>query len=192
MHSRLAVSMMTSLLIWSLVVKADPHLPRPAYMTAIMPVPVPRERVIEFFKSQRGRPQKAKDVGRFLGLDADDRAVVRDALRELADEGLLVQLEGKCFVLAGASNAHKGVVQRKATGSAWFIPDDKKVGDAFIPPHELLGVVDGDRVLATLEKERRGPAAKIVRVLERKRTTLTGVLRDSGKARWVEADDNVL
>ncbi|HEY4220944.1 MAG TPA: RNB domain-containing ribonuclease, partial [Myxococcota bacterium] len=157
-----------------------------------MPVPVPRERVVEFFKKQAGRPQKAKDVGRFLGLGADDRSSVRDALRTLADEGVLAALDGKRYVLAGASNAHRGVVQRKASGSAWFIPDDKKVGDAFLPPHELLGVVDGDKVLVEISKERRGPAGKVIRVLERRRTTLTGVFRDTGKSKYVEADDNVL
>ena len=157
-----------------------------------MPVPVPRERVVELFQKAGGRPLKAKDVGKSLGMHADDRGEVRDLLRFLADDGVLVQLEGRRYVLAGAGNAHKGVVQRKASGSGWFIPDDKKVGDAFLPPHELLGVVDGDRVLVTIAREKKGPAAKLVRVLERRRTTVTGVLKDSGKAKWVEADDNVL
>lgn len=157
-----------------------------------MPVPVSRERVIDFFKKQGGHPQKAKDVGKALGLSADDRSVIRLALSALADEGVLVQLEGRRYVLAGESNAHKGAVQRKQSGSAWFIPDDKRVGDAFVPPHELLGVMDGDRVLCRIERAPKGPAGKILRVLERRRTTITGLLQDSGKARWVEADDNVL
>jgi ribonuclease R len=157
-----------------------------------MPVPVPRERLVQFFQSQKGRPQKAKDVGKHLGLSADDRAAVRNALNTLVDEGVLVQLEGRRYVLAGASDAHKGSVQRKASGSGWFIPDDRRVGDAFLPPHELLGVVDGDRVLVRIERQPRGPAGKVVRVLERRRTTVTGVLIDTGRARWVEADDNVL
>ncbi len=157
-----------------------------------MPVPVPRDRVVQFFRKHAGKPQKAKDVGRFLGLNADDRSVVRQALQDLADQGVLVQLEGKRFVLAGAGDAHKGVVQRRPGGACWFIPDDKKSGDAFLPPHEVLGVVDGDRVLARVERAARGPAAKIIRVLERRRTTVTGLFKDSGKARWVEADDNVV
>jgi ribonuclease R len=157
-----------------------------------MPVPVSRERVVDLFKKQGGRSLKAKDVGKALGLSADDRSAVRNALADLADEGVLVQLEGRRYALAGESNAHKGLVQRRATGSAWFIPDDKRLGDAFLPPHELLGVVDGDRVLCRIERAQKGPAGKILRVLERRRTTLTGVLQDSGRARWVEADDNVL
>src|SRR5207253_1725873 len=97
----------------------------PRYDAPTMPVPVPRERVVQIFHKAGGRPLKAKDVGKGLGLHADDRSEVRDLLRFLTDDGVLVQLEGKRYVLAGASNAHKGAVQRKATGSGWFIPDDK-------------------------------------------------------------------
>jgi ribonuclease R len=157
-----------------------------------MPVTVPRDRILTFFARQGGRPQKAKDVGKALGLSADDRSSVRAALNALVDEGVLTMLEGRRYVMAGESNTHKGTVQRKATGSAWFIPDDKSVGDAFIPPQELTSVVDGDAVLARLERAPKGPVAKIVRVVAHRRTTVTGILVESSRARWVEVDDNVL
>jgi ribonuclease R len=158
-----------------------------------MAVPVPRDRVLDIFKKANGRSLKAKDVGKGLGLSADDRSVVCTALSELADEGALVQLEGRRYALPGEqAGAHRGFVQRKPSGSAWFIPDDKSVSDAFVPPHELLGVIDGDVVLARIERAPRGPAAKIVRVLERKRNTVTGTYTDSGKAQWVDPDDNVM
>ena len=158
-----------------------------------MAVPVPRDQVLELFKKANGRSLKAKDIGKGLGLSADDRSAVRATLHELCDQGLLSQLEGRRFVLPGEDvSAHKGYVQRKPSGSAWFIPDDKAVGDAFVPPTELRSVIDGDRVLARIERAPRGPAAKIVRVLERKRRTVTGTFNDSGKAQWVDPDDNIM
>ncbi|MBI1945605.1 MAG: ribonuclease R [Deltaproteobacteria bacterium] len=157
-----------------------------------MPAALPPDRVLHVFRQAPKKPLKAKDVGKALSLPADDRSEVRAALQTLVAAGKLVQLEGKRFVLPGETGGHRGSVMRKASGSGWFIPDDRKLPDAFLPPAELLSVVDGDKVLCRIERGPRGPAGRIVRVLTRPRTTLTGTLVVRGKARFVEVDDNRL
>lgn len=157
-----------------------------------MPAALSPDRVLSVFQASPQKPLKAKDVGKALGLPADDRAEVRAALQALVGAGKIVQLEGRRFVLPGDAGAHRGTVQRKASGSGWFIPDDRKLPDAFLPPAELLALVDGDKVLARVDRGPRGSSARIVRVLARPRTTLTGTLVVRGKARFVEVDDNVI
>ncbi|MBM4280610.1 MAG: VacB/RNase II family 3'-5' exoribonuclease [Deltaproteobacteria bacterium] len=174
-----------------------------------MPETVAPERVFSVL-SAAGRPLKAKDVCAELGLSADDRAPVRDALRALVHQGRVAQLEGKRFVVIGAAvspgnedraarhtGGVAGVVQRKPSGIGWFIPDDKALKDAFVAPSELKATMDGDRVLARIERGTRGPTASIIRVVSRGRTAVTGLLRTShdrrfGRSAWVEVDDNTL
>ena len=169
----------------------------------LMPVTVSPDRVLAVLQEAGGRPVKAKDVSRALGLGADERSEVREALRGLVDDGKAEQLEGRRFVVAGARKKDArtgvtGVVQRKASGVGWFIPDDKNFKDGFLAPTELRAVVDGDRVLARLEKGHRGNVAIVVEVLGHVRTTITGTLRSSndkkrgGSQAFVEVDDNVL
>lgn len=157
-----------------------------------MPAAIPPDRILQVFQKNKTQPLKAKDVGKALGVPADARSEVRAALLALVDAGTLVALEGRRFALPGDAGAHRGSVVRKASGSGWFIPDDRKVPDAFLPPSELLSVVDGDKVLCRIERAPRGPAGRIVRVLARTRKTVTGTLVVRGKARFVEVDDNVL
>ncbi len=167
-----------------------------------MPATLSPDRVLAVLEDAAGRALKAKDVSRALGMGADDRAEVREVLRALVDDGRAQQLEGGRFVVAGKGGRAAGVVgvvQRKASGVGWFVPDDKRFKDGFLAPAELKTVVDGDRVLARLEKGHRGSVAVVVEVLEHARTSLTGTLRTSsdkrrnqGPAAFLEVDDNVL
>jgi ribonuclease R len=158
------------------------------------------ERVLAVLVAARGKPLKAKDISRELQLGADDRGTIRQSLFDLVDEGRAAQLEGRRFVAGAANpdaNGIKGTIQRKASGVGWFVPDDKNRKDAFVPPQELREVIDGDVVLARIERSPRGPVATIVKVLEHTRTTVTGTMqtthdRRAGTIRFIEVDDNLL
>jgi ribonuclease R len=175
-----------------------------------MPATVAPDRVFSVLAAAE-RPLKAKELSTLLGVPADDRGVVRDALRALVQAGRVTALEGRRFVATGAVVADRrgpapepsrgggvpGVVQRKASGVGWFVPDDKSMKDAFLPPSELKATIDGDRVLARIERGTRGPTAAIVRIVARGRTSVTGQLRTShdrrfGRSAWVEVDDNLI
>jgi ribonuclease R len=158
------------------------------------------DRVLQALKAAAGRPLKAKDLSRQIGADVDDRGEIRAILRDLVDQGHAIQLEGRRFVHSASpikGAGVPGVVQRKASGVGWFVPDSKQHKDGFLPPEALRSVVDGDRVLARLEKGHRGPVAVIVEVLSHGRLTVTGTLRSDrdrrgGRVAYVEVDDNVL
>ena len=165
-----------------------------------MSVSALNERVLAVLSASSGRPLKAKDVSRALELDADDRGSIRQALFDLVDEGKAAQLEGRRFILATAESAAagiKGSIQRKPSGVGWFVPDDKNRKDAFVPAQELREVIDGDIVLARIDRSPRGPVASIVKILHHTRSTITGTLQTThdkrqGTIRFIEVDDNIL
>ena len=157
---------------------------------------VSRAAVLKALQQFDGQPVKAKDVSKALGLLADDRGTVRDALKDLADEGAIVALEGRRFALPSAVKGVQGIVQRKSSGVGWFIPEDKSLKDAFLAPAELRALMNGDRVLCRIERGARGPMASLVRVVSRGVNVITGTLRKavdkSGKSAWVEVDEALL
>ena len=165
-----------------------------------MPVTQLGEQVLAVLNAAAGRPLKAKDISRVLDLPADDRGDIRQVLFDLVDDGRALQLPNRRFVSAAAESPAlgiKGTIQRKPSGIAWFVPHDKSRKDAFLPPSEMRGVVDGDVVMAKIERAPKGPVANIVKVLERSQRTITGTLHTShdrrfGRVRYVEVDDNVL
>jgi ribonuclease R len=166
-------------------------------MTTMSPL---RSQVLAVLHAAAGQALKAKDVSRVLGLSHESRGDIRHVLFDLVDEGLCVQLPGRRFASTATERPDaglKGSVQRKASGSGWFIPHDRSRPDAFLPPEQLRSVIDGDVVLARIDRAPKGPIATIVKVLERGRTTLTGTLHAShdrrfGRVLFVEVDDNVL
>ncbi len=158
------------------------------------------ERVLAVLDAAAGRPLKAKDVSKAISLSSDDRGDIRQVLFDLVDDGRAVQLPGRRFVSAKAERPEagvKGVIQRKPGGSVWFVPHERARKDAFVPPQESRSVVDGDVVLARIDRAPKGPIATIIKTLEHSTRPITGTLhvsqdRRSGKSRYVEVDDNVL
>jgi hypothetical protein len=57
-----------------------------------MPVTQLGEQVLAVLNAAAGRPLKAKDISRSLDLPADDRGDIRQALFDLVDDGLALEL----------------------------------------------------------------------------------------------------
>jgi ribonuclease R len=156
-----------------------------------MTLPIDRDAVLAAFREDPAHPLKVKDVSSFLGLGADDRRAIRTMVRALVEEGDLVAVTGKRFALPQGGESVIGRVQLSSRGYGWFIRDDDQP-DAFLPPDEVSGSVDGDRVTARISPAARGPVGKIVKVLTRGRQLVTGTLVRRGRAAWVDAPPEVI
>ena len=62
-------------------------------------------------------------------------------------------------------------------------------GTVFIPPKAVGTAIDGDDVEVDCYEVERGFEGAVVAVLERRRTRLTGMIRQAGRAWVLEADD---
>jgi len=148
---------------------------------------IDKDRVLKAFGNDPSRLLKVKEVGAAVGLRADDRAALRKTLRALVEEGALLAHTGRRFSLPGDGALVEGRVQISKKGYGWLVSDDEDVRDAFLPPDEVAGLLDGDRVLCRVSPTTKGPEAKVVRVMARAHTTITGTFTRQGHAVFVES-----
>ncbi len=126
---------------------------------ALIPKPVSRESILGFFQSNPSNFFKFKDIASAFNVAPDDRATMRQLIRELTEQGLLEQGQRRSFRYASTQNGFSGTVKRHPKGFGWFAPDATCPSDtpeAFIPPHLMRGLVTGDLVSIEMEKDTKG------------------------------------
>jgi ribonuclease R len=137
-----------------------------------------------------GRPLKAKELAQKLQISSDDYAEFKDLLRELEEQGQLFRVKHQRY--AAPKELHL-VVGRLSTirSGAGFVSADDARGDVFIPAEALNSSLDGDRVVARVEKSRRGQRreGRIIRILQRARQTIVGVYHPERNFGFVTPED---
>jgi ribonuclease R len=132
-----------------------------------------------------------------LGISSKDRTRFRHFLRELVREGLLHPAKGRGFRLDRAASDQEewsveGIVHRHRSGYGFLTvtdPEDGLEGDLFLPAREMQDIFDGDRLRAVPVPGRYGRlAGRVLRILERGRTSVTGVYEKIGMREHVLPD----
>ena len=84
-----------------------------------------------------------------------------------------------------------GTVQANEKGFGFFIPEDGSP-DAFLPPREMNGVLNGDTVRARVFPDTRKPDrfnAEFVGIVKRAHTTMVGALEKENGSFYLKPDD---
>ncbi len=153
--------------------------------------------ILNLFRSQ-SKPLSRKDLFHALGAGKKDGPHIESLLDRLLSSGKLIRLRGgRAFGLTEKMDLLKGSLDMTASGAGFVIPDDKRRKDIFISPSNLNDAWPGDRVVAALlPGGRRGknPEGRVVRILERKLTTIPVVLmkKISAKKFWGQPTDRKL
>ncbi len=146
-----------------------------------------------------------RDVVRFLDLDSDDRRSLQHFLDELDSEGIIRRIKKGRYALPAKENLVSGVLSCHRDGYGFLIPDDRTLfkEDIFIPGRNMEEALHGDRVLARVEwkkppqkrrfarrrarKEEREERIEgsVVRVLERKHSTIVGQFHEHTRFPYV-------
>jgi ribonuclease R len=139
-------------------------------------VPADPQHIVEYLRSSAGRPLKAKELANGLGVPAVDYAEFKALLERLEDEGVLYRVQRQRYAAPERINLVVGRLQTIRSGAGFVVPDAGG-DDVYISPDGLATALDGDRVIARVERRRRGPRVegRVVRVLERARETVVGV-----------------
>ncbi len=150
-----------------------------------------REQVLQYIAQNPNRTSK-RDIAREFNVTGDARIGLKEVLRALKDDGLL-ERAGKKLQAPGTLPpvAVIEILSRDRDGSLLALPlrwDDKQHGRPpaiSVQPQSGKGRMAGigDRVLARIQKnsERGAPySAKIMKVLDRQKDTVLGVLREIG------------
>jgi ribonuclease R len=132
-----------------------------------------------------------------LGISSKDRTRFRHFLKELVREGLLHPAKGRGFRLDRAASDQEewsveGIVHRHRAGYGFLTvtdPEDGLEGDLFLPAREMQDIFDDDRLRAVPVPGRYGRlAGRVLRILERGRTSVTGVYEKIGMREHVLPD----
>jgi ribonuclease R len=153
-----------------------------------------KDRVLQFTNTAKGRSFSFRDVVRMLDLDSDDRRSLQRYLDELDSEGIIHRIRRGHYGLPAKENLVSGTLSCHRDGYGFLIPDDRTrcKEDIFIPARNMEDALHEDRVLVKVLTKKRpvrrrirgrlvGPEpdkerleGTVVRILERKRTTIVG------------------
>ncbi|HEX7128036.1 MAG TPA: ribonuclease R [Thermodesulfobacteriota bacterium] len=141
---------------------------------------ITRDALLAFMRDAAYRPMLLDELGRGLGVPVEDLPALERLVRELVEEGAVVRTRTGRFGLPERMNLVVGRVVVHPDGYGFLVPDRRPDradgGDFFLAPRSIREVMDGDRVVARVERERRdgGREARVIRVLERARTRIVG------------------
>ncbi|MBI4544040.1 MAG: ribonuclease R [Gemmatimonadetes bacterium] len=153
-------------------------------------MPVSPDRVVEYLRTRAGRPLKSKELARGLGVAASEYAEFRALLGRLEDEGVVYRVRQQRYAAPEKINLLTGRLQTIRSGAGFVIPEDG-AADLFVPTSGLGSAVDGDRVVARVERWRRGQRqeGRIIKVLERAREKVVGVYHPARNFGFVVPED---
>jgi ribonuclease R len=156
-------------------------------------VPIPAETIIDHLRTRAGRPLKAKELANELGVATADYAEFKDLLQRLEDEGQLYRVQRQRYAAPDRINLVVGRLQTTRAGAGFVLPETGGA-DLYIPQDGLATALDGDRVVARVERQRRGQRreGQVVRVLERSRQTIVGTYHPGRNFGFVVPEDDRL
>lgn len=136
-------------------------------------------------------------------LRAEDAALFQAAVNELVERGqLALSNAGQVTLpsLTGAEGEIEGAFQRNPKGFGFIRPDTRfREGQVFVPPEDTNGALTGDRVRASIRRDKKreasgrggfGPqfVAAVIEILERKRSSYAATMQKRGST-WLAMPD---
>lgn len=168
-----------------------------------------RDRLLELLRSPDYSPLDDLGLARALKLDKRERKSLAHEIRLLTSSGEVRRVGGDRVALAGEDDVITGRISFRQSGVALVAPDRRinesgpRADAIFIPAEDTDVAMHGDRVAVKVEagsgggripgrsgmgatREQRG---RVVRVVERARSTIVGELRKIRSAFYVTPDD---
>lgn len=145
--------------------------------------------IAEYIESKSYTPQTAEALFDALDFDEKDIDSYYDALSDLEDEGVIVVGRKDRIFSAKKLGFVSGVFRSTSKGFGFLIQDG---GDIHIAQNKTNGALNGDTVLARIEKGKgrsSRPEGVVIRVLSRRAQNIVGTFKDN-KSYGVIIPDN--
>jgi ribonuclease R len=151
----------------------------------------------------RNRALDKVEISKSLDLPVQQRARLRELLREMEVGGEVARIRKDRYVLPKDADLVTGNIQFHASGSAHVLGEKAGEPDLYISAENTFTAMHGDRVVARIGTE-SGQAAewkadfpgkqprregRVIRILERANETIVGTLQKSRNFYFVVADD---
>ncbi len=140
-----------------------------------------------FFADNSDRTVGVKEICNELGFKtAPLRSMCLDLLLQMADDGYLKE-RGDNFTLAHKQQFMEGVIQHRAGGGIFFVPDDGTV-PVMISDRKSLNAQNGDRVRIVQFSRRSmtAPEGEVTEILRHAKDTFVGILRIDRSGAYVD------
>ena len=151
---------------------------------------------------RKGSPQglRSHEIADAMEADVKGRHRLRSLLADLVADAVLEKAEGGRYRLVGAEAPPAapgealpkgwfvGQLRVHPAGYGFVVRDDGE-DDAFVAARNRGSAMDGDRIAISTWIGYKGTEARVEKVLERGRAKLTGTLRKTGRASYIEPDD---
>ena len=148
-------------------------------MNAEPPNPDATSEEIVAFLTRSRRPARSQEIARGLGIGGrGGQKRFERALESLVRSGQVVRQRKGRYALPEDFNLVRGRLQVTRSGDAFLLPEGPGQ-DVYIPGRERNSAVEGDRVLARVERRprRRNPEGRVIRILERASERVVGTYR---------------
>ena len=162
------------------------------------------ERILALMRSPRYQPLDKVELSKKLGIPAEDRAQIREALADLEERGEIARIRKDRYVLPETAELVTGVLQVHATGNAHLLSERAGQPDLYISASNTGTAMNGDKVVARIDHggaegaeplRARRPGlgdrreGRVIRILKRATETIVGTLQSSKKFFYVIPDD---
>ncbi len=156
-----------------------------------------RERILKELRRPNYQPLDKVDLSKALKWPADQRAALREVLRELEQEGAIARVRKDRYVLPETADLVTGILQVHPGGNAHLVNEKRGQPDIFISSENMGVALHRDKVVARLmhegrEQRPRGdaqPEGRIIRILARANATVVGTLQATKNFFCVLPDD---
>jgi ribonuclease R len=138
-----------------------------------------KEDLLRRMRDRVPHPATPRELLRVLRIPRDERVAFKRNLRDLVNDGTLIQIKGNRFGLPDRMDLVVGKLDGHPSGIGFVMPERPIEGlkkDIFVAAHHLKEALHGDRVVVRIERYREDGRAegRIVQVLERGATTVVG------------------
>ncbi len=152
-----------------------------------------KEKIVNFMKSEGYVPLKKEELMAVLCVPEADREEFFKYLNELVLEGKILEVKNNRYK-AMDNNVVTGILRCSKRGFFGFVESSDDLGDVFIPGEKLGNAIDGDLVasVVTVKKHKDNMReGHILKVIERKNKTITGVItKEENNLFYIKPDNS--
>ncbi len=134
-----------------------------------------KDNVLKLLKRSR-RPLTFREIVTSFGLSKADARRLKKILRRMLKDGSIIMTRRGRYGLPEEMRLVTGYFEAHRDGYGFVIPEKSGEKDIFIPPRATMGAMEGDRVIARVENERKREG-RILRILERTHKQVVGTLK---------------
>lgn len=141
------------------------------------------EKIIGFMKSNHYIPLTREELAVVLEVPKEDKEEFSKLLESLLRENKIRLTKKKRFITNKESTTYIGRIEGSKRGFSFFIEQNREMDDVYVPFENLQGAIHQDEVEIKLVK-RAEPGRKsvgmVIKIIKRKRNTITGIVEKDG------------